>query len=295
MSSFTDPFNFLKNKSSGSWGRASWANRSMSPFGGSSGLSSPGLSINNQPTSSSWKTMLAYVFGIFVLIMIILVIVHFTLKPIFQLVPGGSGIIPTPGFNDAQVFWKNLTDVTTINESKDHTVINNIPFNFTLSIDMFINNPYQFSTSERGILTRSSSGSSSGSSSASASGSSSGSSSLSLALLPDTNDLVVSVRNVSNIMENIIVKNVPVNSPFRITTVVLQTSMEVYINGTLYKTRVFNEPPKGDYGYIIPATMTPVAQLANLILWNRPLSPFLKNKYKRFIQTNKKQKRSLWW
>lgn len=250
---FTDPFNFIKNQ-----GKNVKKMFSLHPSSTSNNFSSP---VNNSiSTSSSWKTILAYLFGIFLIIMIILIIVHFTLKPIFQLVPGGSGIIPTPGFNDAQVFWKTLTTVTTVNESKEHVNINNIPFNYTLSVDIFINNPYQFSRTERLILARKSAPTAT-------------IYSLMYALLPDTNDLIVSVRNTSNLLDSIIVSNVPVNSPFRITTVLLQNSMEIYVNGNLYKTRLLNAPPIADIGYIVPGSTTPVAQMANLILWNRQLSP----------------------
>ena len=55
-------------------------------------------------------------------------------------------------------------------------------------------------------------------------------------------------------MENIVVPNVPVQQPFRLSMVVMEQALEVYINGKLIKTRAFSAPPKDVKGDIYPAS-----------------------------------------
>lgn len=97
---------------------------------------------------------------------------------------------------------------------------------------------------------------------------------LSAALLPDTSDMIVSVLNVHNNMENIIVPNIPVQQPFRLTMVVMQQALEVYINGNLIKTRMFSAPPKSVLGDIYPSTGIEinVTKIRNLKIWSRILA-----------------------
>ena len=53
------------------------------------------------------------------------------------------------------------------------------------------------------------------------------------ALLPDTNDLIVSVLNASNNTENVLISNVPVQEPFRLGVILMNQGLEVYVNGHL--------------------------------------------------------------
>jgi hypothetical protein len=97
---------------------------------------------------------------------------------------------------------------------------------------------------------------------------------LACALLPDTNDLIVSVLNVDNNTENAIIPNVPVQAPFRLGVVLMNHAMEVYINGRLLKTRTFISPPKSVLGDIYPMSgiETNMAKLRNLKIWAKQLT-----------------------
>jgi hypothetical protein len=68
------------------------------------------------------------------------------------------------------------------------------------------------------------------------------------ALLPDTNDLIVSVLNKDNNMENIIVPNIPIQQPFRLTMIVMEQALEVYINGKLARNCELSSMPKMNEG-----------------------------------------------
>ena len=94
------------------------------------------------------------------------------------------------------------------------------------------------------------------------------------ALLPDTTDLIVSVLNTSNNMENVLIPNIPVQEPFRLGVVFMNQALEVYINGHLMQTRTFSAPPKsikGDF-YPLSGAEIPLAKLQNFKVWPSILS-----------------------
>jgi hypothetical protein len=94
------------------------------------------------------------------------------------------------------------------------------------------------------------------------------------ALLPDTNDLIISVLNTSNHSESTLIPNVPVQEPFRLGVVLMNQALEVYVNGHLMKTRTFSAPPKSVKGNFYPlgGTETPLAKLQNFKVWPSILS-----------------------
>ena len=94
-------------------------------------------------------------------------------------------------------------------------------------------------------------------------------------LVPGSNDLVISVRNSLRNSENILLSNVPVQTPFRLGVVIMDVAMEVYINGRLMKTRAFDAPPINYKGMFVPpqGDASQLVKLSNLHLWNRVLTP----------------------
>ena len=139
-------------------------------------------------------------------------------------------------------------------------------------LDVFIQNPLQFSTTPRIFFSRG----------ANKKETPSGDTLLGVlsnynivaALLPDTNDLIVSVLNKDNNMENIIVPNVSVQQSFRLTMVVMEQALEVYINGKLIKTRTFSASPKDVKDDINAATgiESNAIKVHNLKIWPRILT-----------------------
>jgi len=96
-------------------------------------------------------------------------------------------------------------------------------------------------------------------------------------LLPDTTDLVVSILNSSMGMENVVIPNVPVQTPFRVGVILSDTAMEVYLNGLLQRTRTFESgtTPLNATGMFYPpqGMNAEIAKVANLHLWNSVISP----------------------
>jgi hypothetical protein len=218
---------------------------------------------------SSIGRILSYLLAIFIVIMVILLFIHFFITPIFKLRPGGPGIIPVPGFDDGKLFWNTSSAGQVLNSD---TPISSQSFGYTINLDVFIENPLQFSQYPRIFFSRG----------ATKKEKPSGDTILGIldnyniaaALLSDTNDMIVSVLNTSNNMENIVIPNVPIQEPFRLTMVVMEQALEVYINGYLMRTRTFSAPPKDVKGDIYPATglEANIVKDRNLKIWSRLLS-----------------------
>ena len=220
-------------------------------------------------SSSPVKRVMAYAFAIMIVIFVILLFIHWFIRPIFKLHPGGSGIIPVPGGDDGVLFWKKGNTGQILNSSLP---IQSMSFGYSMIMDMFIVNPLQFSKHPRVLFSRG----------ATMKETPSGdlllgvldNYNLAIALLPDTNDMIVSVLNKDNNMENVIISNVSVQEPFRLGIVVMEQALEVYMNGHLLKTRTFDSPPKSVLGDIYPAAGTEanIAKIRNLKIWSRILT-----------------------
>lgn len=87
------------------------------------------------------------------------------------------------------------------------------------------------------------------------------------------NDLIISVLNTDDKMENVILHNVPVGRGFRIGVVVSDYAMEVYLGGKLVKTRRFTAPPKAIVGGSFYPSDPSIAQVRNLTLATSAVAP----------------------
>ena len=210
-----------------------------------------------------------YLFSILIVLAIILLFVHFFITPVFQLHPGGPGVIPVPGTDDGVLFWNSVTPDRIPNASLP---IVSQSFGYTVNVDMFIENPFQFASTYRLLFRRSDTATP-----VSQTGSIHGflqNYNLAAVLLPDRNDLVVSVLTSDNNSNDILIPNVPIQETFRLGMVVLENAMEVYLNGKLIQTKTFASPPKAILGdiYTTIASEPPVAKLQNLKIWSRVLT-----------------------
>jgi len=231
------------------------------------GLGFSGLNTSN--VGDSAKRIAVYLLSILFVILIILLFIHYFITPIFKLRPGSPGIIPVPGWDDGQLFWEK--GVSGMIENKN-VPIQSLYYGYSINLDVFIQNPMQFSTHPRILFSRG----------AVMKQTPSGelllgvldNYNLVIALLPDTTDMIVSVLNKNNQMENVVIPNIPVQDPFRVGIVIMEQALEVYINGHLMKTRSFNAPPKDVKGDIYPASGTEInlAKLQNLKIWPRVLT-----------------------
>jgi hypothetical protein len=227
------------------------------------------ISYNNTINTSSISRILSYVFAIFIVILVILLFIHFFITPIFKLRPGAPGLIPVPGMDDGTLFWNKTTAAQIQNKDLP---ISSLSYGYSVNMDVFIQNPLQFETAPRIFFTRG----------AQYKAKPDGDSilgvlsnyNLAVALMADTNDMIVSVLNNSNNMENIVVSNVPIQEPFRLGIIVIEQALEVYLNGRLVQTRNFVTPPKSVTGDIYSAQgiLANMALVRNLKIWSRILT-----------------------
>jgi hypothetical protein len=226
---------------------------------------------------SGIKKLAAYIIGIFIILFVISLFIHFFIVPIYSLQPGNPGIINIPLADKGVLFWNDSGDYPTSQSNdgripNDKLPISTVINNYTFIVDLFIYNPMQFSSTgnprillSRGgverlnprqgdtILTVLSSYN------------------FAVALKPNTNDLIVSVLNANNHSEDIIIDNVPVQKTFRLGVVIMENAMEVYINGKLLKTRKYDTTPMDVKKDVISRSST-IAKMKNLKIWNNVLN-----------------------
>lgn len=222
------------------------------------------------------RRIIAYLLAIIIVILIILLFIHFFIKPIFKIRPGSPGIIPIPGSDDGVLFWN--TKIASDIEEKDLKMFYNIYFNYTLILDIFIENPVYKSTVIRTLFSRGAVYKSQPSKDDISPLAVFSKYNLIIALAPNNTDMIVSVLTKTPLNPVIAyIPNVPVQEPFRLGIVVLELALEVYINGRLMKTI------KYDSGYTLEPYIEGgikiakggeknIAKLRNLKIWNKVLS-----------------------
>lgn len=238
-------------------------------FGSSSIISSPTYVTSSSSSFQSVGQIASYVFSILIILLIISLFVHFFITPIYRFHPGAPGIISIPGFDDGKLFWNNSNVGQILSADLP---IRNMVTGYSFILDVFIENPLQFSKHPRIIFSR-------GATLRETPTSNTllgifENYNIAVALLPDTNDMIVSVLNKDNNMENVILPNVPVQEPFRLGVILMDRALEVYMNGYLMKTRTFHSAPKDVKGDIFPASgiEANMAKLRTLKIWPRLLT-----------------------
>ena len=230
-----------------------------------------------EPLDSSRISILSITIYLVVLIIIIgifLIFVDRFITPVFKYKPDDPGYIPMPYGDDGVLYWQKNPGLI----RDDNTIISNLASGYTLSLDIFIFNPMAFASSPRVIFWR-------GSNKQGKQGDQGNQKykisefNLLFSLAKDTNDLMVDTMistpgKLINDIETIKINNVPIRKGFRISVVMFDKLIEVYMNGRLYQTRTLSSPPIGSFHFLNSQTAEGQACTAirNLKIWNRCLS-----------------------
>jgi hypothetical protein len=238
----------------------------MNPFGRKSNAYLYGAT--GRAGRFSWTSMIGYLASIITMILVILLMVHYFIRPVFQFNPGGPGFIPVPGMNDGQAYWPPGSVLNPIKTTETSIGLKN--YNFSVALDILIKNPQTLGTTNRVFFSK-------GSNSpepTTGKGKTLSDSILTVALLPTTTDMVVTLLNSDNNEEPLVISNVPVLTPFRLGIIVMDTVMEVYINGKLLKTRKLASSAKegGEFFYPPQGQMASTVRINNLILWDKAIT-----------------------
>lgn len=229
--------------------------------------------------SPPWKTYLIGALIVIITILIVLLLVHILVTPVFPYTLISSKLNgDAMGGNEAApkstLYWEKLPEIL----SDSSTIIGSgagASFNYAFTIDIGINPMSNISSTGMPIImyhgpqqTLSTGNTIVGTLQ---------NYNLAIALESAiTNDIIISVLNTDNEMENILLQNVPVGTGFRLGVVLTDRVLEVYINGRLAKTRALTKTPKPVSGFFIPPNESTIdiVQVRNLYLFSGPVSSY---------------------
>jgi len=184
-----------------------------------------GQSANNGGSSSTLMNILFYGLVITFVALIILVIIHFTYKPVFGsaggVLSGDSGLVK----------WEDEKSST--HEDVSANICDTVYYNYSLCFDMILDTNYTGSANINILSQIPTSGS--------------GERNFTFFLEPNKNDLHFLVNTMDSTTpgtkdgtKEIIISNVPIRKEFNVGFILSDKFMEAYVNGALYKTQVFS-------------------------------------------------------
>jgi hypothetical protein len=210
------------------------------------------VSFSEEGGSYILKTLF-YLFLYAFLLFLILLLVHFTIKPVFRFMPGGVGLIPVPGQTDDKVYWNTKKQpVASAMVPNEDDELAAYPFvnNFSFSVDLYVRRLTDTNRKNRLILYKTN-----------RRGAELGTplppppenttlvdymadNSSMIVYLTDTNDLLVTFFSGTNPTQysSPAIKNVPLYTPFRVSVVVESKTFTVYLNGKQTFQRVAPSP-----------------------------------------------------
>jgi hypothetical protein len=238
--------------------------------------------VRNLPTwsmpsteSGGWaSTFFSFGFGLLVLFLILL-LVHYTITPIFSFTAGDGGSLPLSNTTDGQLVWTKAPPLADISAN----VMRILPHGFTIQQDIYIDNERTLSNRKRVFFYRSNTPIVVDSSQPENLTEQYPESNLFMYLSPNTNDLIVTAvtKKPSNelVFESCpTMLNVPIKEVFRLTVVFLPQVLEVYLNGKLHGTRTFRFIPLSSNAYFFstPDAFRASVRAMNFKYWDRPLT-----------------------
>ena len=240
---------------------------------------------------SSMSSNVIYILAAIFVVMVILTAIHFFVKPIF---PGWLvGTSTLPGMNDSKLFWATNADFPTSVQSAD-LPITGIAYEYTTMIDIQIDNPTSRIGASRVMLDRG------GVVDPTKEGTYITSNTINTLIPdgfnyvmyfdPDSTDFNISIGTQdktqsppTSSFESILIPDFPIQKSVRVTLVINFKTVEVYINGYLYKiltlsasidTTQFgdvNGPISDIIGTAEAHVLSPFGRVQNLRIWRRAL------------------------
>lgn len=231
------------------------------------------------------------------ILFLILVIVHFSITPVFKFTPGAKGLVGVPSSTDDIVYWNKKSQpseiVPTVNDS-----ISTYDFmrNFSFSVDIFLRKITDADINKRILLYLAYEAPTSGENTnllvntdfAPVAGVEQTTQAVLVKksymgmYLTETNDLIVTFVSGGTPYSTRPIKNIPFYTPFRITVVVEDKSFSVFINGqqafqrivpgVLTFSRPAQTPPTSKLLKFYPPPFGPPIYVQNLHLWPRAIS-----------------------
>lgn len=261
-----------------------------------------GFGLPSLPASLSLASSGGYILEVFFYIFLyglvgffILLLIHYSIYPVFQFTPGSSGLIEMSTTNDFSLYWVEGVQPTSPapNESdKSDALVNyNFEKHYSLSVDIYITDLIGRTGLDRLIFYSSTDGTFN-----SANLTYKLDSSISLAenfardalggvnmicyVADETNDLIVTyfVKTSTGALlqkSSIPIQNIPLFTPVRITIVYDNSMFSVYYNGLqISQTSMFNTIPRSPgrkQHFYANRLDSKCGYVQTLMLWNRPI------------------------
>ena len=253
-----------------------------------------GMPTTNYNSSTGVSSgIIQYIFYFFVLVCILLLfllVIHYTITPIFITSPGGKGIVSIPGTDDSKLFWQVSTNTKTptslIPITDIDSGIGQLSQGYSFMVDIQVDNPTANTGAPRILLSRGDVPtdplklSPSWDSKKDTILRFNPNFNVCVSLDSLTNDLLIQIQttnpktpSIPNI-ESVTIPNIPVGKAVRIGIMMSSNLVEVYINGYLIDSKVLMNPLREQYGSFQPpldAISSNTARVSNLRIWRRML------------------------
>jgi hypothetical protein len=212
--------------------------------------------------------------GIFLAFIIVLLIIHYWVRPIFKFHPDSRGILPVPFASSGEkTYWKKdnihpaITGAETplgANTSSDYSITvdmiivavdanRNIPLIVRNGVGAEIPTPF---TPEQTLNT------------------SLGNPNLAITLMNGVNDLLITTTvGTTATADSIRVKNIPIQTPFTIGIILGEKFIEAYLNGKLVASKQLNGFVSGGISSFKAIQSVSNAYIRNLRIWPNTVTP----------------------
>ena len=244
-------------------------------------------------TSSGYTLQVLFYFFLYGFVLfLLLMLIHYAVRPIFQFVPGGSGIIPMSTSHDYKIYWNSGSQPLSV--APDSSLISDILSqhdfveNYTVSVDIYLTNLTDHTGLDRLIFYNSTTALPTGytpSSQSLADHLSSSNTDLAMICYIDdsTNNLLVtyflndtSTQPTTKVQRSCFpIRNIPLYTPFRLTIVYNTNIFTVYLNGVqVSQTNVANTSARqsGKHRFYPNTSTTKCGNVQTLMLWNRGIT-----------------------
>lgn len=208
-------------------------------------------------------------------IFLVLLVIHYTITPVFSFTSGDGGSIPLANTSDGQLVWTKAPPMADVSAN----LVAILPHGFTVQQDIYIDNELLLSNRKRIFFYRANGPVVVDTSQPEDLIAQYPESNLFMYLSPNTNDLIVSAITEKPSGEltyesTQTILNVPTKQVFRLTVVFLPQVLEVYMNGKLHGTRTFRYVPMlSDAPFFsTPDAFRGTVRVMNLKYWDRALT-----------------------
>jgi hypothetical protein len=208
-------------------------------------------------------------------IFLVLLLIHYTITPIFSFTAGDGGSIPLANTTDGQLVWTKAPPLADVSAN----LVAVLPHGFTIQQDLYIENEVLLTNRKRIFFYRASGPVVVDPSQPENLIEQYPESNLLMYLSANTNDLIVTAITEKPSGELTYesaptLLNIPVKQVIRLTVVFLAEIMEVYLNGKLHGTHTFRYTPKLSEApfFSTPDAFRNSVRVMNLKYWDRALT-----------------------